>query len=163
MMPNHQIKLFDNATGEILEFNTLQKACDYINSITGGKLGPSQLYTTFQRCGTVAKKRFSCICNQGKEPDRVYREDGWEYDQYEVANVVISAEKKLKWYDEERIKEITDYLRRNRCKVFWDLGGDYYGYERSNTRVEIYKKFPEDVPFESKVLVMKKILSQIEI
>lgn len=153
------MKLYDNVTGEILEFATLQKACDYINSITGGKLGPSQLYNAFQRCGTVAKKRFSCICNHGREPDRVYREDGWEYDQYEVANVVISAEKKLKWYDEKRIEEITDYLRRNRCKVFWDLGGD--NYERMNTRVEIYKKFPEDVSFERKVLEMKKIIESI--
>lgn len=160
-MPNHHIKLFDNATGEILEFNTLQKACDYINSVTGGKLGPSQLYNTFQRCGTVAKKRFSCICNQGKEPDMVYKEDGWDYEQYEVSSTVIVAEKKLKWYDEDRMERITGYLKRNKCKVFWDFGGDY-GYDRSNTRVEVYKRFEPGTLFKNKVSVLQSIIKNID-
>lgn len=162
-MPIKQlINLRDQVTGEILEFRTLQSACDYVNSITGGNLGPGQLYTAIKRCGSVAKKRFRCLCDCETEPDMVYKDGGWDYEQYEVSPTVIVAEKKLKWYDEDRMERITEQLREERCRVWWDLAGDYYGAVRNNTRVEVYKRFEPGTPFKNKVSVLQSIIKNID-
>lgn len=156
------ITLEDQETCEILKFHTLQEACDYINQVTGYHTRPAQLHNAMKRCGTVAKKRFRCLCDCDTEPDMLYKEDGWEYAQYEVSSTVIVAEKKLKWYNEDRIERITDYLKQEKCRVYWDLIGDYTGAVRNNTRVEVYKKFEPGITFKKKVSVLQAIINKVK-
>ena len=87
--------------------------------------------------------------------------DGWDYTQFGVADTVLSAEKKIKWYDEERIENITQELKERKCRVFWDMEGDYYGARRKNTRVEIYKKFSDEISFRDKILIMRDIIKNV--
>lgn len=158
------IILQDTQTGELLSFTTLQNASDYINNVTGSNLGPSAVYGAIKRCGTLAKKRFKSCVDPDKwfvEPNRYFFDDDWEFSQFSVSHTVIVAEKRLDWYDEERIEEINEGLRDFRCRVFWDMTCE--GYQRKRTRVEIYKKFPEEVPFEEKVKTMQEIITSLHI
>ena len=155
------IILQDLETGEILYFATLQRACDHINSVTGLHIVPSTVYSAIKRCGLIAKNRFkSCVDPDADivTPNRSYSEGGWEYAQYGISDCVIVAEKKLKWYDEERMEEITERLREFRCRVFWDTTE---GTKRANTRVEIYKKFRNKETFKDKVVIMKEIIKEV--
>ena len=156
------IRIKDLDTGEHFVFNTLQQACDYINQVTGGHATTSTLYHAIRKCGTVAKKRFQTCAEKFDdipEPDRTKIEDGWEFIQYGVADNVLSCEKKFKWYDEDRIEDITNFLRENRCRVFWDMQLDTW-WARKSTRAEIYKRFPANTPFEDKILKMKEIIKE---
>lgn len=164
-MPKKQlIRLKDLDTGEDLVFKTLQAACDYINELTGAHIIPSGLHKALKNCGTVAKKRFACCSNPKDhfpQPDMVKDEDGWRFNQFGVSDTVLSAEKKIKWYDEERMESITKDLIKEKCKVFWDMESDYWGSQRKNTRVEVYKKFQGEISFEDKILIMKDILKRV--
>lgn len=161
MSKDSLIKIRDNEDGKTLEFTTLQKACDYMQTVTGKNITPSTLFLAIKRCGSVLKGRFNC-CNQPdglEEPGkaRVYKEDGWEYTQYPKADTVLIAESNLDWYDTERMKEVNQHLKANKCRAFWDMEKA----KRNHTRVEIYRKFPENTPFKDKVLVLKGIISEI--
>ena len=165
MSKKDYIVLQDTQTGELLYFATLHRACDHINKVTGLHIGPSTVYSAIKRCGLIAKKRFkSCVDPDADivTPNRMYNENGWEFNQFGVSDCVIVAEKKMKWYDEDRMQEITDDLWNYRCKVFWDKSEDD-SYKRRNTRIEVYKKFRNKESFKDKVLVMKEILKKVEI
>ena len=170
MPKRQQIKLKDLKTGESLLFRTLQEACDYITEVTGIKTIPSNIYRAIRRCGTIAKKRFAAGLEFSSEmkspmpdPNTNMRsvENGWEFTQYAFSKTVIAAEKKIKWYDEDKIEEINKALKGYRCKVFWDMAGDYPGATRKKTRVEIYKKFQNNISFLDKKTVMVEILKDV--
>ena len=162
MSKKDYIVLQDLVTGEIHYFATLHRACDHINKVTGLHIGPSTVYSAIKRCGLIAKKRFkSCVDPDADivTPNRSYSEGGWEFSQYGISDCVIVAEKKIKWYNEDRMEEINEKLHELRCRVFWDLNSD--GYKRQNTRIEIYKKFRNKESFKEKVVVMKEIIKEI--
>lgn len=158
------ITLKDMDTGEILVFYTFQQATEHINKVTGLHILPSTVYNAMKKCGTIAKKRFVTCVELDKDiplPDRTVVEDGWIFTQFGISETVLACEKKLKWYDEERMEEITKQLRKYRCRVFWDMQSEYW--KREKTRVEIYKKFPQGVLLEDKILEMKEIIKNVNL
>ena len=159
-MSGRQIIIKDLVTNEIYEFNNRKEAADHINKVTGLQITPAAVFMAMKTKGRrMAKKRFICICDDNPERNRTIKQGGWEFTQYGVSDCVIVAERSIKWYDEERMEEITKYLRRKGCRVFWDMIGEYDGATRNHTRVEIYKKFPENTEFNDKVEALKEIIS----
>ena len=158
----HKIILKDLDTGEYLQFSTFQEAADYINEVTGMHIVPSTVYYAVKRCGSIAKGRFVSRMDPNLVPefDRTKVEDGWVFVQYGMSSTVLSAEKKIKWYDEDRIEDINSALKKHGCRVFWDMLHDYYGATRKQTRVEIYKKFPRETSFPDKIATLKSIIKE---
>lgn len=156
------LRIKDLETGQLHFFKSYREVAEFCSEVTGMDIRLGTVYGAFMRCGTIANKRFAtCVPEDGSipTPDLTKIEDGWEFVQFEVTPTVLTAEKKLKWYDRERIDGITEDLFGYRCKVFWDLGEDVY--QRKSTRVEVYKKFPKDVAFKAKIAEMKKILKEV--
>ena len=70
---------------------------------------------------------------------------GWSFSQFSGAPTVIIAEKKLNWYDEQRMEEIEEefYLPWRRWIFFDKTENDCnrYSKRRKGTRVEAYRKY----------------------
>lgn len=155
----------DRQTGEYRVFTTIQNACLWIEGITGKHIYPTTLREAFLKKGTVCKKRFKCNPDNKTvmaEPDQTTKEKEWEFTQFELANTVLVAERKFRWYDELKMEAITKYLRDKACRVFWDTVSEETNSTRHNTRIEIYKKYPENISFNDKISDMKEMISKID-
>ena len=70
----------------------------------------------------------------------------WLFYEYNISPNILIAEVKLPWYDEERMNNIIDELRKKGCRVFVNLAetdSQFHKRKRSSTRLEIYKKYDE--------------------
>lgn len=91
-------------------------------------------------------------------------EKPWDYIQFKHTPTVICAERKVLWYDVNRLRAIARYLKKKKCRFFWDDDepDKYRGYVRHKCRVQIYKKYPEDMPFQDKIKDLKTIIDTIK-
>ena len=94
--------------------------------------------------------------------DRKTKEGGWDYFQPAQIYTVISAEKKLKWYDRERFEEIYYTLKEEGCRCYFDMTDDELEgkYIRKGSSVQVYKKYPDTLSFEEQVQELKKLLDR---
>ena len=99
----------------------------------------------------------------GKNVTYHLKKDLWEFWQYPFTPTVILAEKKIKWYDEEKLKQLWWQLKKKGIRFYWleasDNPANYY--VKHNTSVEIYMKFPKNVSFMEKVEKMEQIIAEI--
>lgn len=75
----------------------------------------------------------------------IYEKHGnWLFSKFKFAEGVISAETKVKGYDEAWLDMIEEELRDRRYRVFIDRT-EYTEYAKSKkkTRIEVYKKFKD--------------------
>lgn len=92
------------------------------------------------------------------------KQGGWEYWSYPFSQSVLIAEKRLKWYDEERFEDLQTRLKREKVRFYWAEASDTsHSYTKQSCRVELYKKYPKDTPFEHKVEDMKQIIDRYEL
>ncbi len=99
----------------------------------------------------------------GKNFSYHLKENKWEFWQYPFSPTVILAEKKIKWYDEEKLKQLWWELKKKGVRLYWAEATDkpFNNYQKQNTSVELYMKFPADVSFVDKVEKMKQIIEEI--
>lgn len=84
-----------------------------------------------------------------------------EFWQYKFSPTVILTEKRLRYYDEERFKELEDELKTQEKVIFnWAVASENTNYVKQNCRVELYKKYQENVSFQDKVKDMKRIVEK---
>lgn len=92
------------------------------------------------------------------------KEGAWSFLQYPFSPTVIIAEKRLKWYDEERFEDLQTRLKREKVRFYWAEASDTsHSYTKQSCRVELYKRYPKDTPFEYKVKDMKQIIDKYEL
>lgn len=157
------LRIKDLETGQSYSFKTYREVAEFCSEVTGIYVGVGAVYGAFQRCGLIAKKRFAtCASQEGTipVPDMTKTENNWEFVQFEVSPTVLTAEKKLKWYDEELMQDFKEALRDHECKSYWDTQQENTR-ERKKTRVEVYKKFRNDVGFNDKIAELKRILKEV--
>lgn len=100
----------------------------------------------------------------GKNSTWHRKKDGWEYWSYPFSQSVLIAEKRLKWYDEERFEDLQTRLKREKVRFYWVEASDTsHSYTKQTTRIELYKRYPKDTPFEHKVEDMKRIIDRYEL
>lgn len=164
-MAEIEIILYDSETKQDLHFKTLKEATEFIFKETGKIVTPSTLKKTLDRGGSLCKKRFMCPEMKIEKAQPKYRpkktkileEDGWTFTQFAWTNTVLIAEKRFKWYDEDKMEYISKLLRKDRCRVFWDERE----YHKNRTGIEVYKKYPQEVRFVEKVDDLKEILKKV--
>ena len=69
--------------------------------------------------------------------------DGWNITIFGFAHNVIIAERKFKWYDENRLTEIKEWLEDKKYRVFIRFSETRYKKVRKTFTIEIYKKIKE--------------------
>lgn len=92
---------------------------------------------------------------------KTVKQGAWEFSQFSGAPTVVIAERRLEWYDKERLDEIEEKLREDRkCRVFISNSEDNPSYEkkRKRTCVEVYKRY-QDTNFTEN---LKSLLQQLE-
>ena len=98
----------------------------------------------------------------GKKVTYHLKKNLWEFWQYTFSPTVILAEKKIKWYNEEKLQHISAKLKEMGLRFYWNEAKEYgQNYQRHNASVEIYMKFPPDVSFSDKVEKMEQIIAEI--
>ena len=89
------------------------------------------------------------------------KEGGFKFTQYPFSPTVLIAERRLMWYDEERFEDLKDRLKLEKVRFYWSPASDTSrSYTKQTTKIELYKKYPKDTPFEHKVEDMKTIIEQ---
>lgn len=90
---------------------------------------------------------------------------GFEYWQYRFSSTVLIAEKRLKWYDVERFRDLQADLKKNeKVRFYWHEASETsHSYTKKSTKIELYKKYPEDTDFKDKVDDMKRIIDKYEL
>lgn len=88
----------------------------------------------------------------------------WVFSQYDISSNILIAEVKLPWYDEERLEDIKEELRKKGCRVFVILADSdtkYYKRRKNSTRLEIYKKYDEK-NFKEKIADFQELIKNID-
>lgn len=173
------LKITDTKTGEVRVFDYYGPACEWMNSLTGLKLSAGNISSAFNRSGFLADKRFQVVRTDGyvrpkkkhlperkklPECDRHKRKNGWLYEQYCCSTNVIVAERKIPWYDEERLEAIKKVIRKMGYFFSYartDTEDKYYKSKKQTARIELYMKFDEVVEFENKVVEMDRLIAKI--
>lgn len=90
------------------------------------------------------------------------KEGSWKFIQYPFSPTVLIAEKKLLWYDEDKLTDLWYELKKyEKVRLFWaEASETSHTYVKKNCRVELYKKYPEDTPFQEKIRDMETIIEQ---
>lgn len=161
-MKDKPIKLYDSKTDQHLEFAILQDACNYIFNETGKRVSPGALHLTIMRGGTLVKKRFACPQDNttylySKNGNNM-KVNGWLFTHYPYSKNVVVADRTLRWYDKDRIEEITEELKSYGCKVYWDTEKA----KRNTVGCEIYKRFPEEKTLLEKTQALMEIIKKIK-
>jgi hypothetical protein len=85
----------------------------------------------------------------------------WDFWQYKFAPTVIVAEKKLKWYDEDKLLDLAEDLREEEgVRTYWEKGCRLESYVKQHTPIELYKRYPKDTPFKEKMQDMQRIIEK---
>ena len=178
--PSKPIILIDNLTGERLEFRSQTEAADHINKVVGTKLTAANIYLAIQKKHQLGWGRFSFqeinqpIINKGKNIEAVeYKpfirtrtkiRDGWEFTCFWFTPNVIIADRRLLWYDEDRLQQIKKTLRKNKCYFAWNEAADNDSPEtKHTTRVEVYMLVDKYLPFERKISQIMEIIDRYDI
>ena len=98
----------------------------------------------------------------GKNSTYHKKQGGWEYWSYPFSQTVLIAEKKLKWYDEERLTDLwLDLKKYEKVRLCWAEASDTsHSYTKKSCRIELYKKYPEDTPFQDKIRDMEEVIER---
>lgn len=113
------------------------------------------------------RKAFKRCLRGTTEVSKNYKEmkDGvWLFTCYTFAPGVIIAERRVPWFNHEALMAIWEYFKEKKCRFYWDSAETETAkptYTRKKTRVEIYKKYPEEMPLEKKIANLKKILNEV--
>lgn len=167
MAKKTKVRLRDTETGEVLVFRTLQETAAYCSKVTGENITLAKVHHALVKGGGLAKGRFGGISYVNEEtpttiatpPTKNETIKDWLFTQFEISPTVLVAEKKLDWYDEELFDDYKSELHERGCKVFWDYAQPES--KRHHTRIEVYKKFPEQVKFNDKIQILKGILKDV--
>lgn len=85
----------------------------------------------------------------------------WDFWQYKFAPTVILAEKKIKWYDEDKLLDLAEDLREEEgISTYWEKGSRLDKYVKHHTPLELYKRYQEDIPFKEKMQDMQRIIEK---
>lgn len=95
------------------------------------------------------------VLNEKKKP--------WEFFQFPFSDCVLVAERRIGWYDDDRLYDIKRYLKDLGVKFYWNEASDYdrHMYTKHTTKVELYKKYDDDVSFQEKIEDMEQIIKKI--
>lgn len=88
----------------------------------------------------------------------------WEFFQFPFSDCVLVAERRIGWYDDDKLEEIRYFLKRKYgVRFFWNEASDYdrHMYTKHTTKVELYKKYDDDVSFQEKIEDMEQIIKKI--
>jgi hypothetical protein len=97
----------------------------------------------------------------GKNSTYHKKKDGWEYWSYPFSSTVLIAEKKLLWYDEDKLTDLWLELKRIGVRLCWAEASDTsHAYTKKNCRIELYKRYPEDTPFQDKIRDMEEVIER---
>lgn len=90
------------------------------------------------------------------------KKDGWEYWSYPFSQTVLIAEKCLKWYDEDKLTDLwLDLKKYEKVRLCWAEASDTsHSYTKKSCRVELYKRYPEDTPFQDKIRDMQEVIKR---
>lgn len=107
----------------------------------------------------ITKKQEMTMPKPGKNFSYHLKKDKWEFWQYPFTPTVLLAEKKIKWYDEDKFNKIREFCRERGIRFYWDESQTKY--VRNNSSVELYMKFPAGVSFVNKVEKMEQLIEEI--
>lgn len=97
----------------------------------------------------------------GKNSTYHKKQGGWEYWSYPFSQTVLIAEKILKWYDEDKLNDLWFELKRIGVRLCWaEASETSHAYIKKNCRIELYKRYPEDTPFNDKIRDMEEVIER---
>lgn len=98
----------------------------------------------------------------GKNSTYHKKQGGWEYWSYPFSQTVLIAEKKLKWYDEDKLTDLwLDLKKHEKVRLCWAEASDTsHSYTKKSCRIELYKRYPEDTPFQDKIRDMEEVIER---
>jgi hypothetical protein len=93
---------------------------------------------------------------------KTFKEGNWELSQFSGAPTVVIAERRLKWYDYDRLQEIREHLYESKCRVFFEDSEDnpQYANKRKYTKVEVYKRY-RDQNFKENAMELLRQLEEL--
>ena len=86
----------------------------------------------------------------------------WEYLTYQFAPNIITATRNVPWYDEERFEEIRKNLKEKNITFFYDPSTNKKNnHKKQSTMIEVYAKYPKEMPFKEKVEALEKVMENV--
>lgn len=108
----------------------------------------------------MEKKRNSDMPKPG--PNSTYHKvkKPWEYWQYAFSPSVLIAERKIKWYDEDKLYDLWVSFKKMGIRFFWNEATENASsYTKHGTCIELYKKYPKEMSFQEKLQDMERIIA----
>lgn len=161
-----KLKLIDVDTREERIFNTRTDAARWINEKMGLRLQACNILYGITNHTSIAKHRYIPV-EVAEEPVEVKpkpitrheTKGDWEFWQFDITPSVIVAEKHIDYYNEDIFDLLHRRFRRKGCHFVYEVEK----YKKNGTRIEIYKKYDKEVPFEDKMDDLLDIIDNINI
>ena len=99
----------------------------------------------------------------GRKKERL-KDSEWKYLTFSMIPGIIIAEKRIMWYDEERLQKIQTFVKvREKCRFYWNEEAKNKSNKgKSSTIVEFYKKVDENLTLEEKIEAIQPLLKYID-
>ena len=160
-----KVKLFDLVLEETFDYPTQLNVVEHIRRDGYSKLTPSVVSRATRMQQLLYNRYFVCRLDKHTNPlhkpkyeTEVATRDGWYYLSPGCAQEVLVADKVLPFYDEDKFDWLERKLKKEGCRVFFDLTDeDGDKKSRKKCRIEIYKVFKR-TPFKEKIEQMEEII-----
>lgn len=85
--------------------------------------------------------------------------DKTDFTQYPFSPSVIIVEKRIT-FNKEKLEEAQVELKKEGILIYWDESENDPHYTRKYTRIELYRRYPQDTPFKDKMEDMQAIMNK---
>ena len=161
------VRVKDLRTGNIGFFNKQGDALKWIRKLSKKETSLATISTSIKHNRPIYKRFEVSIMpkekaeKEAKPMTHTKKVEGWDFWQGELTPTVLVAERRLKYYDNDRFGAISEVLNDLGYLTYFDtFKGENTGKKRTKARVEIYRKFDEGVSFEEKINAFLKMIDQ---
>ena len=161
------VRVKDLRTGNIGFFNKQGEALAWIRKLSKKETSLATVSLSI-KLNRPRYKRFEItlmpkekVEKEAKPMTHTKKVEGWDFWQGELTPTVLVAERRLKYYDNDRFQAVSEALNDLGYLTYFDtFKGENTGKKKTKARVEIYRKFDEDVSFEEKIELFLKTIDQ---
>lgn len=87
----------------------------------------------------------------------------WEFISYSFAKRVVSAERRLNWFDSAILNSLRKTMKQKKVSLYWDETNNSSEQRGKHTiRVTAFYKFDQDIPFNEQISQMQQLIADIQ-